>query len=194
MTGTDVVDATGDRGQDASGAGASASASGASGAAASGGGAGGAAATAGGAPGSGAAGDGVGTGLLEKPRWRDRMSTTLEVIRANPTGRVALKIAVALAGLLVVAVGALLIPLPGPGWLIVLGGLGIWAIEFSWAQRLLSFTRRHLLAWTRWVTRQSWTVRIALGLVGMIFVSVVVWASVWLSFDVNLVTELLDYL
>jgi uncharacterized protein (TIGR02611 family) len=156
MTGTDVVDATDDRGQDPS--------------------------------------DGDDGTLLEKPRWRDRMSTTLDVIRANPTGRVALKVAVALAGLLVVAVGALLIPLPGPGWLIVLGGLGIWAIEFSWARRLLAFTRRNLLMWTRWVTRQSWGVRIALGLVGMIFVSAVVWASVWLSFDINLVTEILDRL
>jgi uncharacterized protein (TIGR02611 family) len=135
---------------------------------------------------------GVDTTLLSKPRMRDRMSTTLEVIRANPTGRVALKIAVALAGLLVVAVGALLIPLPGPGWLIVLGGLGIWAIEFSWARRLLTFTRRNLLLWTRWVARQSWAVRIAIGLFGMVFVSAVVWASVWLSFDINLVTEVLD--
>jgi uncharacterized protein (TIGR02611 family) len=140
-----------------------------------------------------AAGDADGA-LLEKPRWRDRISTTLEVIRANPTGRVALKIAVALAGLLVVAVGALLIPLPGPGWLIVLGGLGIWAIEFSWARRLLTFTRRNLRLWTRWVTRQSWTVRILIGLVSMIFVGAVVWASVLLSFDVNLVTEVLDRL
>jgi len=135
---------------------------------------------------------GVDTDLLSKPSRRDRMRTTLEVIRANPTGRVVLKVAVALAGLLVVAVGALLIPLPGPGWLIVLGGLGIWAIEFSWARRLLSFTRRYLRMWTRWVTRQSWAVRIAIGLVGMVFVSAVVWASVWLSFDINLVTEILD--
>lgn len=155
MTGTDVVDATEDRGQDA---------------------------------------DEVSPSLLQKPRWRERVSTTLEVIRANPTGRVALKIAVGLAGLLVVAVGALLIPLPGPGWLIVLGGLGIWAIEFSWARRLLTFTRRYLRLWTRWVTRQSWAVRIAIGLVGMVFVSAVVWASVLLSFDVNLVTEVLDRL
>jgi hypothetical protein len=44
------------------------------------------------------------------------------------------------------------------------------------------------------VTRQSWTVRILIGLVSMIFVGAVVWASVLLSFDVNLVTEVLDRL
>jgi uncharacterized protein (TIGR02611 family) len=167
MTGTDVVDATGagrPSGEDP---------------------------TEDGTPGDGGA---VETGLLRKPSLRERVSTTLQVIRANPTGGVVLKVVVGLAGLLVVAVGALLIPLPGPGWLIVLGGLGIWAIEFHWARRLLRFTRRHLLMWTRWVTRQSWAVRLSLGLVGMIFVSVVVWTSVWLSFDINLVTEVLDRL
>lgn len=141
-----------------------------------------------------AGGTSLDTSLLRKPSWRDRLSTTLEVIRANPTGRVALKVAVGLAGLLVVAVGAVLIPLPGPGWLIVLGGLGIWAIEFHWARRLLGFTRRHLRAWTRWVTRQSWPVRLAIGAAGMVFVSAVVWLSVWWSFDVNLVSEALDRL
>jgi uncharacterized protein (TIGR02611 family) len=135
-----------------------------------------------------------GAAPLRTPRWRDRISTTLDVIRANPTGRIALKVFIGLAGLLVVAVGAALIPLPGPGWLIVLGGLGIWAVEFSWARRLLNFTRRNLQMWTRWVTRQSWAVRILLGLVGMIFVGGVVWLSVWLSFDLNLVTSFLDYI
>jgi uncharacterized protein (TIGR02611 family) len=135
-----------------------------------------------------------GTGVLRTPGWRDRIGTTLDVIRANPTGRIALKVFIALTGLLVVALGAVLIPLPGPGWLIVLGGLGIWAIEFSWARRLLHFTRRNLQMWTRWVTRQSWAVRILLGLLGMVFVGAVVWLSVLVSFDLNLVTSILDYL
>ncbi|MDQ7906042.1 TIGR02611 family protein [Phytohabitans sp. ZYX-F-186] len=164
MTGTDVVDATGRSGGDPTPSGDSPRSP---------------------------SGDGVDAGLLHKPSWRARISTTLEVIRANPTGRLVLKVAVGLAGLLVVAVGALLIPLPGPGWLIVLGGLGIWAIEFSWARRLLTFTRRYLRMWTHWVTRQSWTVRIAIGLFGMLFVGAVVWISVWLSFGVNLVDEAL---
>lgn len=129
-----------------------------------------------------------------RPRWRERISTTLDVIRANPTGRIALKVFIGVAGLAVVALGVVLIPLPGPGWLIVLGGLGIWAVEYSWARRLLHFTRRNLQKWTRWVGRQSWAVRIVLGLVGMIFVAAVVWLSVWMSFDMNLVTSFLNYL
>jgi uncharacterized protein (TIGR02611 family) len=130
----------------------------------------------------------------ERPRWRERIRLTLEVIRANPTGRIALKVFVGIAGLLVVAVGAALIPLPGPGWLIVLGGIGIWAIEFSWARRLLQFTRRNLRKWTSWIGRQSWPVRLLIGLVGMIFVGAVVWLTVRFSFGIDLVASFLNYI
>ncbi|MCW6005161.1 TIGR02611 family protein [Micromonospora sp. CPCC 205371] len=133
-------------------------------------------------------------GPPKRPRWRERIRLTLEVIRANPTGRIALKVFIALAGLLVVALGAALIPLPGPGWLIVLGGIGIWAIEFSWARKLLDFTRRNLRKWTTWVTRQSWPVRLLLGLVGMIFVGAVVWLTVRFSFGIDLVASFLNYI
>lgn len=130
----------------------------------------------------------------ERPRWRERIRLTLEVIRANPTGRIALKFFVGIAGLLVVAVGAALIPLPGPGWLIVLGGIGIWAIEFSWARRLLQFTRRNLRKWTSWIGRQSWPVRLLIGLIGMIFVGAVVWLTVRFSFGIDLVASFLNYI
>ncbi|WP_442935283.1 TIGR02611 family protein [Micromonospora sp. CPCC 206061] len=130
----------------------------------------------------------------ERPRWRERVRLTLEVIRANPTGRIALKVFVAIAGLLVVALGAALIPLPGPGWLIVLGGIGIWAIEYSWARKLLQFTRRNLRKWTSWITRQSWPVRLLIGLVGMIFVGAVVWLTVRFSLGIDLVTSFLNYI
>lgn len=47
-----------------------------------------------------------------------------------------------LVGLAVVAGGVLLLPLPGPGWLIIFAGLAIWATEFIWAQLVLRWTRR----------------------------------------------------
>ena len=125
---------------------------------------------------------------------RQRARTTLDLIRANPTGRIALKVAVAVAGAIVVAIGLVLIPLPGPGWLLVLAGLGIWAIEFHWARRLLAFTRRHVQAWTRWVTQRSWPVRLVLGAVGLVFVCVVVWLSVKYSLGIDLFQKLLTYL
>jgi uncharacterized protein (TIGR02611 family) len=45
-------------------------------------------------------------------------------------------------GLGVVAVGIVLLPLPGPGWVIIFGGMAIWATEFVWAQLVLRWTKR----------------------------------------------------
>ncbi|MGC4807486.1 TIGR02611 family protein [Micromonospora sp. DT233] len=139
---------------------------------------------------------GGGTAVAERRRGRlrQRVHTTLDLIRSNPTGRVTLKIAVSVAGALVVAVGIALIPLPGPGWLLVIAGLGIWAVEFHWARRLLAFTRGHVQRWTRWVTRQSLPVRFVLGAVGLVFVSVVVWLSLKYSLGIDLVARVLHYL
>jgi uncharacterized protein (TIGR02611 family) len=127
-------------------------------------------------------------------RWRTRIAATYQLIRANPTGRITLKIVVAIAGLAVVALGLALVPLPGPGWLIVLLGLSIWAIEYAWARHLLLFTRRQLQRWTGWIADQSWPVRIVIGLVGLVFVSVVVWASLKFSLGIDVVEKILDYL
>ncbi|MEU8262472.1 TIGR02611 family protein [Micromonospora sp. NPDC048999] len=127
-------------------------------------------------------------------RWRGRVHTTLDLIRANPTGRVTLKIFIAVAGAIVVTVGIALIPLPGPGWLIVIGGLGIWAVEFHWARRLLTFTRRNVRAWTRWVLRRSLPVRLLLGATGLVFVAVVVWLSLKYSLGIDVVAWLLSHL
>jgi uncharacterized protein (TIGR02611 family) len=127
-------------------------------------------------------------------RWREPVKATLQLVRSNPTGRFALRVSVGLAGTLVMAIGIALIPLPGPGWLIVFAGLGIWAIEFVWAKDLLHFTRGQVHRWTHWVGRQSWPVRIVLGLAGVIFVFVITWASVKYSFGIDLVAAFWTYI
>ncbi|MGW5556822.1 PGPGW domain-containing protein [Micromonospora sp. NPDC003944] len=150
---------------------------------------------AGGGSDSGAGGGGVAVqDPPRRPRWRERISLTLDLIRANPTGRIALKIFIAIAGALVVTIGIALIPLPGPGWLLVIAGLGIWAVEYHWARRLLGFTRRHVHGWTRWVTRQSLLVRIVLGSVGLVFVATVVWLSLKYSLGIDVVAKAMHYL
>ncbi|WP_130333563.1 TIGR02611 family protein [Micromonospora kangleipakensis] len=145
---------------------------------------------------SGAAGQRAGTAVSPRRRggWRERVHATLDLIRANPTGRITLKIFIAIAGAIVVTVGIALIPLPGPGWLLVIAGLGIWAVEFHWARRLLGFTRRHVHNWTRWVTSRSLPVRLVLGAVGLVFVAVVVWLSLKYSLGIDLVARALHYL
>jgi uncharacterized protein (TIGR02611 family) len=132
--------------------------------------------------------------VTKDPTDTRRIKLTLEAIRANPTGRAALKLGIGLLGGVVVAIGIVLIPLPGPGWLIVIAGLAIWAVEFVWARHLLRFTRDKLRGWTAWVGRQSWAVRILIGAAGLIFVAAVAAATLRLSFGVNIVGDAWRYI
>ncbi|WP_229069706.1 TIGR02611 family protein [Actinoplanes sp. DH11] len=130
------------------------------------------------------------------PKTDDEVSDVrvLDRIRSNSSGRLALKIGVGVLGGLVVAVGIVLIPFPGPGWAIVILGLAILAVEFHWARGLLAFTKRHVQSWTHWIARQSLPIRALVGLIGMIFISAVVWTSVRLSFGIDLVQVALGWL
>jgi uncharacterized protein (TIGR02611 family) len=51
------------------------------------------------------------------------------------------RFAVTVAGVVVVIVGIILCPLPGPGIAIIIGGLAILATEYVWAKRLLHWVR-----------------------------------------------------
>ena len=117
----------------------------------------------------------------------------LDRIRSNPSGHLALKIGVGILGAIVVAVGIVLIPFPGPGWAIVILGLAIWAIEFHWARRLLHFTKKHVQSWTHWVLRQSLPMRALIGTAGFIFISAVVWLSVKLTMGIDLAAEIWNF-
>ncbi|MFE6051726.1 TIGR02611 family protein [Kitasatospora sp. NPDC056446] len=52
------------------------------------------------------------------------------------------QVLVFLAGLAVVGAGLVLLPLPGPGWVVIFLGMGIWATEFAWARLALRRIRR----------------------------------------------------
>ncbi|MBB4760951.1 TIGR02611 family protein [Amorphoplanes digitatis] len=131
--------------------------------------------------------------MTETPPEEHSPLGVLDRIRANPTGRLALKIGIGILGGLVVALGIVLIPFPGPGWAIVILGLAIWAVEFVWAKHLLHFTKKHVQGWTRWVLAQSLPLRALIGLVGCVFICAVVWTSVKLTMDVDLASVIWDY-
>lgn len=69
-----------------------------------------------------------------------------------------------MVGLLIVLVGLALVPLPGPGWLIVVCGVVVWASEFEWAERLRDWLVERLRLWTAWLTQQAWYVKTSVGL------------------------------
>jgi uncharacterized protein (TIGR02611 family) len=108
--------------------------------------------------------------MSTKPDEETTSPALLDKIRTNPTGRLALRIGIGVLGTLVVALGIVLIPFPGPGWAIVILGLAIWALEFAWARHLLEFTKRHVKRWTDWVKSRPVWVRVLLALATAAFV------------------------
>jgi uncharacterized protein (TIGR02611 family) len=96
-------------------------------------------------------------------RWRKRIGTHRSLDHGYRVG-------VGIVGGLIVVLGLITIPLPGPGWLTVLAGLFILATEFLWAERLLEFTKRHVQRWTDWVTSRPLWLRLLLAVATAAFV------------------------
>ncbi|GLZ33414.1 TIGR02611 family protein [Lentzea sp. NBRC 105346] len=80
--------------------------------------------------------------------------------RRNPALNLAYRIGVGVVGGLVLIAGILMIPYPGPGWLVVFFGLAILATEFEWAGRVLKFAKRYYDAWVDWLKRQPLWLRL----------------------------------
>jgi uncharacterized protein (TIGR02611 family) len=118
-------------------------------------------------------------------RLREQLGGFRQRVRSTRTGRVTLQLLVGLLGSAVIILGIILIPFPGPGWLVVLAGLAILAVEFVWAERLLRYTRARLEQWWRWLGRQPIVVRLLAGLVGLVIVASVVTLSLRYSIGVN---------
>jgi uncharacterized protein (TIGR02611 family) len=74
-----------------------------------------------------------------EPRFGSRAPALIQ--RSRPLHLV-WQVGVFVVGLAVVAGGVILLPLPGPGWLVIFGGVAIWGTEFTWAQRVLLWVRR----------------------------------------------------
>ena len=69
---------------------------------------------------------------------------------------VAYRTAVGILGGGLAVVGLLLVPLPGPGWLVVFLGLAILGTEFHWAKRLAGWLKRALdRFWAWWKARRA---------------------------------------
>ncbi|MEW1602727.1 TIGR02611 family protein [Streptomyces sp. NPDC093808] len=64
------------------------------------------------------------------------------LIRKSRLLRAGWQVGIFVVGLAVVGAGVAMLVLPGPGWLVIFGGMAIWATEFTWAQIVLRWTRR----------------------------------------------------
>jgi uncharacterized protein (TIGR02611 family) len=114
----------------------------------------------------------------EPSRWtrvKDRWKRWRDGLHRRPRVEFFYRIAVGVLGVLVLGVGILAIPYPGPGWAIVFLGLGILATEFDWAQRLLGYARDRYDRAMDWFHRQHAVVQILGGLL----TAFVVFATLW---------------
>jgi uncharacterized protein (TIGR02611 family) len=115
-------------------------------------------------------------------RLRGRAASVRARVRALPGGRLVWRVAVTIVGVAVVAGGIILLPLPGPGWLIIFAGLGILATEYEWAARLLRFARDQLKRWTRWVAEQPRWVHVLGGVATTLVIAAIVVAAWFVYF------------
>jgi uncharacterized protein (TIGR02611 family) len=109
-----------------------------------------------------------------------------------PGGQTLFRTLVGLVGLVFVVLGLALVPLPGPGWLIVIAGIGVWAIEFVWARSLLRLTHERLYRWNAWQREQHWLVRALLLSALIVTVVTALWLSLKHGFGIDPTARLLD--
>ncbi|MEU6392259.1 TIGR02611 family protein [Streptomyces sp. NPDC046939] len=90
------------------------------------------------------------------------------------------QVGVFIVGLAVVGAGIVMLPLPGPGWLVIFGGMAIWATEFVWAQLVLRWTKRKVTEATQRALDPKVRRRnIILTTVGLVIIAVLVAIYVW---------------
>ncbi|MGX1882081.1 TIGR02611 family protein [Streptomyces sp. NPDC055287] len=111
---------------------------------------------------------------------RELGSRAPQVIKRYRTLHLSWQVGVFVIGLAVVAAGVVMLPLPGPGWLVIFGGMAIWATEFVWAQLVLRWTKRKVTeaaqkALDPKVRRRN----IILTTIGLVIIAVLVGIYVW---------------
>ncbi|MEU0525451.1 TIGR02611 family protein [Streptomyces niveus] len=118
--------------------------------------------------------------LTEELAERELGSRAPGFIKSSKTLHVSWQVGVFVVGLAVVVAGAAMLVLPGPGWLVIFGGMAIWATEFVWAQLVLRWTRRKVTeaaqkALDPKVRRRN----IILTTVGLVIIAVLVGIYLW---------------
>ncbi|MFJ4461408.1 MULTISPECIES: TIGR02611 family protein [unclassified Streptomyces] len=101
-------------------------------------------------------------------------------IKASRPLHLSWQVGVFVVGFAVVVAGIIMLPLPGPGWLVIFGGMAIWATEFVWAQLVLRWTRRKVTeAAQRALDPRVRRRNIILTSIGLVIIAVLVGIYVW---------------
>ncbi|WP_338776606.1 TIGR02611 family protein [Streptomyces sp. DG1A-41] len=120
------------------------------------------------------------TGEVHSEQERGLGSRAPEFIKARRLLHVSWQVGVFIIGLAVVVTGIIMLPLPGPGWVVIFGGMAIWATEFVWAQLVLRWTKRKVTeAAQRALDPKVRRRNIILTTIGLVIVAVLVGIYVW---------------
>jgi uncharacterized protein (TIGR02611 family) len=111
-----------------------------------------------------------------------RITAIRERVRRLPGGWMAWRVGVTVIGIAAIAGGIVLLPLPGPGWLIIFAGLGVLGTEYAWAKRLLAWLRAIVRRWAQWIAHQPLAVRILIGLLGLAVIGGIAYAA-WTVYE-----------
>lgn len=99
------------------------------------------------------------------------------------------KLGITIGGGVLLILGIIAIPYPGPGWLIVFAALGLLAQEYPWAKRVLDYTRKQYDRWNAWIKRQN----VFIKSLTFIFTVLVVVVTIWLLNGYGLLNELFNW-
>lgn len=98
------------------------------------------------------------------------------------------KIGTAIAGGLVTLLGIVLIPYPGPGWLVVFAGLAILSTEFKFAATWLEWLEARYDMWVKWLKLQPLFIRILV----LAFTGLVILVTLWFLNTFGLINHFLN--
>ena len=112
---------------------------------------------------------------LEDPiAWR-------RAIRVNPIGALVWRTLVFLVGLAIILVGIPMVPLTGPGWVVIFIGLLVWSTEFMWARRVMLFVKGEVQAFNHWAVVLPLKLKVPMVIGSIIFGWLCMWAVFWVT-------------
>lgn len=122
--------------------------------------------------------------------WRHRYHTFRARVRDRRGLDLVYRSCIGVLGGLVLATGIVMVPYPGPGWLVVFTALAILRTEFTWARRLLHYAHIQYDRWDTWMRARSPLLRLGVLAVSGLIVLATLWllnvfgiAAYWLRLD-----------
>lgn len=85
------------------------------------------------------------------------------------------KILTGMLGWSVLLLGVVMIPYPGPGWIVVFIGLSILAREFTWAARVETYGKDKYSLWQERLRRQPLYVKLLFSLLTLMSITITIW-------------------